>query len=125
MNENYPVNQVAFYRESRSGREPFARYLDSVADKRLKAAILIRLARIEFGSFGDCRSVGDGVRELRIHLGAGVRIYFAQQGPLVLILTAGPKRTQGRDIVRAKLFWARHNLEKANKGTNNGPRNKT
>jgi putative addiction module killer protein len=55
------------------------------------------------GSFGDTKSVGDGVRELRVHVGPGYRVYFAQTGKIVLLLLCGgDKSTQKKDIDKAK-----------------------
>ncbi len=68
--------------------------------------IKARLDRIELGNSGDCRHVGDGVNELRIDFGPGYRVYFGQEGDMiVLLLCGGAKRTQRSDIARAKAYW--------------------
>jgi putative addiction module killer protein len=69
--------------------------------------IIARLKRLEHGIIGDVQPVGGGVSELRIHLGAGWRIYFTQRGPQIAVLLAGgSKRTQTQDIKRAKVLAA-------------------
>ena len=60
------------------------------------------------GNFGDWKSVGEGVFELRDH-GAGYRIYFGQDGEdIVVLLCGGDKRNQNNDIVLAKGYWRDH-----------------
>lgn len=67
----------------------------------------MRLRRMEAGNFGDCKSVGDGVSELRIHFGAGYRAYFAEHGSTtVILLCGGDKSSQAKDIAIAKALWA-------------------
>lgn len=72
-------------------------------DKVIQARIRERLRRVQTGNFGDCEPVGEGVVELRIHVGAGYRVYFGRYGSaLVLLLFGGDKRSQPDDIRHAK-----------------------
>jgi putative addiction module killer protein len=61
------------------------------------------LESVKLGSLGDVKSCGGGVRELRVHIGPGYRVYFAQRDKVVLLLLCGgDKSTQTRDIARAQ-----------------------
>jgi putative addiction module killer protein len=83
--------------------EEFSRWLHRLKDDNAAARILVRIRRAELGSLGDCRSVGGGVMEMRVDYGPGYRVYFARQGDsIVVLLCGGDKRTQQRDIKRAK-----------------------
>jgi putative addiction module killer protein len=77
-------------------------------DETLRGVIAARIKRLEFGLMGDVRPVGDGISELRIHMGPGWRLYFTQRGPHILVLlVGGSKRSQQKDIQRAKVLAAR------------------
>ena len=90
-----------------NGDEPLSDWLSGVRDKMAQARIRIRLRQVEAGNFGDCEAVGEGVSELRVHVGAGFRVYFGRRGQsVVVLLCGGDKRTQTNDIKCAKLFWA-------------------
>jgi putative addiction module killer protein len=81
----------------------FADWLAKLRDAKGKARILSRLESMTQGNLGDAKSVGGGVRELRVHVGPGYRVYFAQTGRIVLLLLCGgDKSTQKRDIEQAK-----------------------
>lgn len=88
------------------GNNPFRDWLHELRDVRARATIRVRLNRVRLGNFGDAKSVGDGVFELRILFGPGYRVYFARIGSaVVLLLGGGDKSTQNRDIRRAKTYW--------------------
>ncbi|MBU1187752.1 MAG: type II toxin-antitoxin system RelE/ParE family toxin [Gammaproteobacteria bacterium] len=80
----------------------FADWLDGLRDARAKARILIRLRRLSLGNFGDWKSIGSGVSELRVDYGPGYRIYLTrQENSVVILLAGGTKKSQNRDIKRA------------------------
>ena len=83
----------------------FIEWLTGLRDIQARARIAKRIDRIAQGNFGDARSVGDGVSELRFDFGPGYRIYYARRGDVVLILLCGgDKDSQARDIERAKIM---------------------
>lgn len=88
------------------GREPFTEWLSSLRDFNARAKIRVRSGRVSLGNFGDCHGVGDGIQELRLNCGPGYRVYFAQEGTMiVLLLCGGDKSSQTKDIETAKQYW--------------------
>ena len=85
----------------------FDKWFRKLRDRKAKAKILIRIQRIEeYGNFGDCQPVGEGISELRIHYAKGYRVYLKEHGEqLVLLLIGGDKSTQNKDIETAKRLW--------------------
>lgn len=74
-------------------------WFESLKDKRAKARIAVRIRRVSLVNFGDVRSVGRSVSELRIDYGPGYRVYFTHRGnTLVILLCGGDKSTQAKDI---------------------------
>nr|WP_246556343.1 type II toxin-antitoxin system RelE/ParE family toxin [Desulfonema magnum] len=85
---------------------PFGDWLDALKDRKARAVIRIRLDRLRLGNLGDCESVGNGVYELRVHFGPGYRIYLGQDSDiLIILLCGGTKKSQARDIRKAKTYW--------------------
>ena len=107
MRNTHPREMQAY--RTQNGREPFTEWLRSLRDQRTRDRIRKRLERLGDGNFGDCRSVGDGVFELRVHFGAGYRVYFSEMDrTIVLLLCGGDKSSQAQDIQRAKTYWLEH-----------------
>lgn len=99
------IELLRYQRED--GREPFTDWLATLRDKMAQARIRVRLRQVEASNFGDCESVGEGVIELRIHVGAGYRVYCGRHGKaVVVLLCSGDKRSQAEDIKRARQWWS-------------------
>lgn len=82
--------------------EEFVAWLDALEDKRARVRIAARLRQAEAGSLGDWQPVEGEVSEMRVQFGPGYRLYFVRRGRvIVVILNAGDKSTQKRDIRRA------------------------
>jgi len=82
--------------------QQFRTWLRRLKDSNTVARIVARIRRMEQGNFGDTRSVGAGVMELRIDYGPGYRVYYVNRGAeIVILLCGGDKRTQQQDIRRA------------------------
>jgi putative addiction module killer protein len=104
------------YYQTSAGEQPFIEWLQGLNDRQARARIAARLARIAVGNLGDVEPVGDGVMELRIDWGPGYRLYFARLGQvIVLLLCGGDKRTQQRDINRAKGYFEDYKARTAQK----------
>lgn len=83
----------------------FTEWLEGLSDASVRGVMVARIKRLELGLMGDVEPVGAGVSELRIHFGAGWRIYFLRRGAHVIVLLAGgSKRTQRTDIKRARVL---------------------
>ena len=106
------VKTLRIYR-TKWGREPFKKWIGSLKDKVAKTHIKRRLDRLMLGHYGDCKQVTQEIYELRVHQSAGYRIYFAElEQVIILLLLGGSKRTQSKDIKKAKAyladFWERY-----------------
>lgn len=82
--------------------EEFVAWLDALKDKRAQIRIAARLRQVEAGSLGDWQPVEGEFSEMRIHYGPGYRLYFVRCGRVIVVmLNAGDKSTQKRDIRHA------------------------
>jgi putative addiction module killer protein len=86
---------------------PFEQWLQELKDRRARAVIRARLARVQAGNLGDCKPLRDGIQELRIDHGPGYRVFLSRQGPvLVLLLCGSDKSDQDRAIKQAIAYLA-------------------
>jgi putative addiction module killer protein len=82
--------------------EGFVAWLDALNDKRAQVRIAARLRRVEAGNLGDWQPVEGDVSELRVDYGPGYRLYCTRRGSIIVVmLNAGDKSSQKRDIRRA------------------------
>ncbi|HXV48372.1 MAG TPA: type II toxin-antitoxin system RelE/ParE family toxin [Candidatus Binatia bacterium] len=99
--------------ETTDGKCPFLDWLNGLKDIKARAAVRSRLDRVRLGNLGDSKNIGDGAHELRIPFGPGYRVYFGQDGLiLVVLLCGGDKRSQKRDIAKAKTLWREYHANK-------------
>jgi putative addiction module killer protein len=92
--------------QTAEGKTPLAAWLEGLRDGVTRGRIVARLDRLKAGLFGDWKSVGSGVCELRIDHGPGYRVYYGQEGKtLILLLCGGDKSTQVKDIETAHAYW--------------------
>ena len=82
----------------------FDKWLRKLKDLKAKAKILFRIQKLENDEhFGDCKPVGDEIKEMRINFAEGYRVYFKEKkGKIIILLIGGEKSTQETDIKKAK-----------------------
>ncbi|MDJ0600543.1 MAG: type II toxin-antitoxin system RelE/ParE family toxin [Crocosphaera sp.] len=108
MNENkWEIQKYVTYTEIC----PFDQWFEKL-DIQTQVRVDVRLDRVSLGNFGDAKSVGEGVYELRLFFGSGYRIYYGIIGKkIILLLTGGSKKNQNKDIKTAKKFWKAYQNE--------------
>lgn len=80
----------------------FAKWLSKLKDMKGRMAVARRIERMEHGNFGDVKSVGTNISELRITTGPGYRVYFTKRDEeIIILLVGGDKSTQSKDIKKA------------------------
>ena len=83
--------------------DDFSNWLDSIKDSKTQKAVVKRIRTISLGTFGDVRSLDNGLFEAKIHYGPGYRLYFVNYGQrIIIMLCGGEKSSQSRDIKKAR-----------------------
>jgi putative addiction module killer protein len=99
-------SSVVFYRIPGTQVEPARVWLTGIKDQTIQSRIAGRIRKASIGHFGDFKSVGLGVFELRFFIGPGYRLYFGLYGDeMILFLCGGDKSQQQADIKRAIKYW--------------------
>jgi len=81
----------------------FSKWLSKLKDMKGRIAVARRIERMENGNFGDVKSVGTHISELRITTGPGYRVYFTKrEEQIIILLVGGDKSTQSKDIKKAE-----------------------
>ncbi|MBZ5594981.1 MAG: type II toxin-antitoxin system RelE/ParE family toxin [Acidobacteriia bacterium] len=91
-----------------NGRTPFTEWLEALKDQRGRDIIKVRVRRISVGNFGDNKSLGGGLYELRVNFGPGYRVHFGRENEDVILLWGGQKQQQAKDIARARIYWTEY-----------------
>jgi putative addiction module killer protein len=105
MNDIISTWEIEVYTDAK-GQASFEAWLFSL-DTSVQLRIAARIDRMRDGNFGDSKTIQDGICELRLHFGAGYRIYYGKVGKrIVLLLCGGDKGSQQRDINKALTYWA-------------------
>lgn len=82
--------------------EIYRDWIDSLRDRAGRARIQVRVDRLAHGNPGQHRVLTSGVCELKVDFGPGYRVYFTERkGVLVVLLAAGDKSTQQKDVQTA------------------------
>jgi putative addiction module killer protein len=84
----------------------------TISEKTTKSVIDARISRLRSGNFGKSEPIGAGASESKIDIGPGYRIYYGVDGPTIILLHGGDKRTQESDIKLAKQFWSDYKARK-------------
>lgn len=100
--------EVRLY-ETAQGNVPFDEWMETIEGLDIYGVVMNRLDRVEDGNLGHWNPVGEGVGEFVFDVGPGYRLYFGQDGDFIILLNGGNKKTQSRDIKKAKEFWGDYN----------------
>ena len=88
-----------------NGISPFASWF-TILDDWTAQKVVVAIARLEIGIFTHCKSLRQGLWEIKLAHGPGIRIYFGKRAQKILLLWGGTKNQQSKDIYRARKYWS-------------------
>lgn len=81
----------------------FREWLASIKDLATRLRLARRLEKAQRGNLGDIKQLANFLYEMREFFGAGWRMYYFHQDPLIIVmLNGGGKKSQAKDIKLAK-----------------------
>lgn len=100
--------------------EPAYEYIKKLKDPIGRQKIRTNIRKAEKGNFGkegsDYRHISGDIWELKIDYGPGYRVYFGlENDSLILLLLAGSKKSQTKDIEDSKKYWNEFKSQKVEK----------
>ncbi|MDR2437259.1 MAG: type II toxin-antitoxin system RelE/ParE family toxin [Endomicrobium sp.] len=80
----------------------FNKWFDKQNDE-VQEKVIDNIDRIHEGNFSNCKLLRNGIFELKINYGKGIRIYYTKTTETILILLYGgtDKKQQAKDIEKA------------------------
>lgn len=104
ITHNINMKEIKYY-ITESGKCPFKIWLDSL-DKSIMSRIDKRLIRLTEDNYGEYKVIDNNISELKFNFGSGYRIYYTEKDNIIIILLcAGDKKTQSKDIEKAKEYF--------------------
>jgi putative addiction module killer protein len=95
-----------------AGRSPFGLWFERL-DATAAAKVTVAITKLQMGNHSNVKSVGGGIAEFKIDFGPGYRLYFGKDGnKLIILLCGGDKKTQSRDIEKARKYWQDYKRKK-------------
>jgi putative addiction module killer protein len=93
------------------GRSPYRVWFDRL-DATHAAKVSVAVLRLSQGNTSSIKWF-EGLGELRIDWGPGIRVYLARDGDaLVVLFGGGSKATQSKDVLRAKALLLEYKSRK-------------
>jgi putative addiction module killer protein len=84
-------------------KNEFNKWLKKLKDFKAKAKILFRIQKLETDEhFGDCKTIANGIREMRINFAKGYRVYFKEKDEKSLFYLLAETNLLNRKILQKR-----------------------
>lgn len=100
------ISKNVLYYVTENGKTPFLDWINNldIGSQIIVDRLIQRVA--QGGAKKSIKNLKDGIFEIKIPHASGFRVYFGEDGKkIILLLIGGDKKTQNRDIKKAKEYW--------------------